>query len=249
MLILMSPSKTLDFNQRLATTDFTQPTFLAEATTLANELRLYDEIDIMEQMKVKPALAAKTVEQYALWGEDTTEMRPAIAAFKGEAFTSLEATSFTKEQIQSAQKHLLVLSGLYGALRPLDLIYPYRLDLDCKLKSTDLYAFWKEKVTQMVKERYAITGGPILCLASNEYAKVIDFKQLPEEPIYFDFKEEKDNRLKTIVLYLKRARGAMTRCLLEYPITHLDELQQYAPLNYHFVAIQKNKKWLFVRKA
>jgi cytoplasmic iron level regulating protein YaaA (DUF328/UPF0246 family) len=249
MIILLSPSKTLDFNQKVALNQFTEPLFLKEATQLAQKLKHYDVFDIISTMKINPSLAEKTELQYKEWGEDSTEMRPAIAAFKGEAYHGLDAPSLNKETLDLAQNQLILLSGLYGILRPLDLIQPYRLDVSHTLDDLNLYQFWRKKVTQFIIDKYHQVGGPIICLASNEYIKMIDLKALPETPIYFDFKEKKDNRLKTIVLYLKRARGAMARYLLEYNVTQQNEIMNFDYLGYRFIEIQSNKKWLFVRDS
>ncbi len=228
MLIVISPSKTLEFDKPIISLPHTQPEFAKEASVLIKPLRKLSVDQLMSLMGISPNLARLNQERYFLWRpEFTTETaRQAIFAFRGDVYTGLDANSLTITDINLAQERLRILSGLYGVIRPLDLIRPYRLEMGTNLgvgKNRNLYEFWQKKITARIREDLDKSNSNLLInLASVEYFKAIDQKRLKAEVVTPEFKEGKNGTYQMISFFAKKARGMMTRFILQNEI-HLEE--------------------------
>ncbi len=215
MLAVLSPAKTLDFESPLATRRHSQPTFLAETAELAGQLRGLPPSRLGALLGVSEPLARLNCERYRAFSTpfSPANARPAVLAFKGDVYRGLQAAEFSTEDFRFAQRHLRILSGFYGLLRPLDLIQPYRLEMGTRLanaKGEDLYAFWGDRLARATtKALGTVGGGALLNLASNEYFKVLDSGDLAVPVIAPAFLDYKNGRYKMISFYAKRARGAM----------------------------------------
>ena len=221
MLIVISPAKSLDYKTPSLTTEFSMPEMLEDSEKLLTKLRKLTPKKISQLMGVSASLGQLNYERFQTWHQPfTTEnAKQAVLAFSGDVFQGLDANSLSEEQLLKLQGKLRILSGLYGVLKPLDLMQPYRLEMGTKLKyqsSNDLYAFWKKKITPKVQEAIAESGSNILVnLASNEYYKSIDTKKLNCEIVTPEFKDLKNGQYKMISFFAKKARGLMTRFILE----------------------------------
>jgi len=240
MLIVISPAKSLDFESPLTTSHFTMPEMLDDSEKLLPKLRKMKPKQLSELMGISTALGLLNYERFQTWNQPfTTEnARQAILAFNGDVYQGLDAKTLTENQLLYLQKKLRILSGLYGVLKPLDLMQPYRLEMGTKLKvqrSEDLYAFWKNKITPKIAEAIKESGSDVLVnLASNEYFKSIDPKKLGVEIVTPDFKDLKNGTYKMISFYAKRARGLMTRFIVENKIEKVEDLQAFDAEGYIF---------------
>ena len=220
MLSVISPAKTLDFETPATTTRHTQPDFLTRSRELIGILRDLSPRQISELMGVSDKIAGLNAARFAEWQTPFTpdNAKPAAQAFQGDVYVGLEAERFDDDDNAFAQDHLRILSGLYGLLRPLDLIQPYRLEMGTKLANPagkDLYAYWKEELTSALDQAVAASGSPVLVnLASNEYFKAIDAKRLRARVITPVFKDEKNGQYKIISFYAKKARGLMAAWMI-----------------------------------
>ena len=230
MLMVISPAKTLDYTSPLATTEFTQPRFLEQSSQLIAVLRQLAPNELAELMKLSDKLAGLNVARFTEWQPDFNldNARQAILAFKGDVYTGLDAQSLSAEDFDYAQQHLRILSGLYGVLRPLDLMQPYRLEMGTKLdnpKGKNLYEFWGERLTQSLNQCLAEQKSKVLLnLASNEYFKAVKPKQLDGTLINVDFKDFKNDQYKIISFYAKKARGIMARYVIQHKIDSVKRL-------------------------
>lgn len=240
MLILISPAKLLDFKTRPTTTSFTMPEMLENSEKLIGSLQKMSPKQLSELMGISANLGELNFQRFQNWHLPFTpeNAKQAILAFNGEVFRGLNATTLSEEKLQLAQTKLRILSGLYGVLKPLDLIQPYRLEMGTKMKyqkSKDLYLFWKTLITEKVNEAVAESGSDILVnLASNEYFKSIDKNKLEAEIITPGFKDLKNGNYKTITVFAKKARGLMTRFILENSINDAESLQAFDSEGYNF---------------
>lgn len=255
MLIVISPAKTLDYETTPKTRVFTTPDFLDYSQRLINRLRKFSSLDISESMHVSTKIADLNFDRYASWEKPFTQKnaKQAILAFKGDVYTGLDAETFKADDFEFAQKHLRVLSGLYGLLRPLDLMQPYRLEMGTKLKTDvgkNLYEFWGSDITQglntqlkKIKSRYLIN------LASNEYFKSVKPKELNAEIITPAFKEFKNGEYKMIGIYAKKARGLLSRYIIQNKLNDPEELKLFSEDGYAFnKTLSKGNNWVFTRK-
>ncbi len=240
MLIVISPSKTLDFEKSITSQSFTQPEFGKEASALIKPLRKLNVNQLMDLMNISPKLAQLNQERFYLWRPEFTPetARQALFAFRGDVYTGLDADSLLPSYIDAAQKQLRILSGLYGVLRPLDLIRPYRLEMGIPLcigKNHNLYEFWQKKITAKIREDLDKNGSNLLInLASVEYFKAIDPKKLKAVIVTPEFREAKDGTYKIISFFAKKARGMMTRFILQNGIYSEDQLQAFGNDGYCF---------------
>lgn len=220
MLSVISPAKSLDFETPATTAIHTQPDYLDRSRELIEILRDYSPQRLGELMGISDKLAALNAARFGEWQTPFTadNAKPAVQAFQGDVYVGLAAETFGDDDNAFAQAHLRILSGLYGLLRPLDLIQPYRLEMGTKLPNPagkDLYAFWKGTLTQALDDAVAESGSPLLVnLASNEYFKAIDAKALKARVITPVFKDEKNGQLKIISFYAKKARGLMAAWMI-----------------------------------
>ncbi|WP_110597886.1 peroxide stress protein YaaA [Salinicola lusitanus] len=220
MLSILSPAKTLDFETPPTTRDVTQPDYLDLSRELIDILRGYSPQQLSELMGISDKLAGLNAARYADWKTPFSldNAKPAAQAFQGDVYVGLEATTFSQADNAFAQDHLRILSGLYGMLRPLDLIQPYRLEMGIPLDNAagkDLYAYWRERLTPDLDQAVAASGSSTLVnLASNEYSKAIDFKKLQADVVSPVFQDEKNGQFKIISFYAKKARGLMAAWLI-----------------------------------
>lgn len=242
MLIVLSPAKTLDFETPVASAEYSQASLLAESELLIERCQQLSMQDVASLMKVSDKIAGLNVARFADWQLPlTTEhAKQALFAFKGDVYTGLQAQSLTPATLTYAQQHLRILSGLYGLLKPLDLMLAYRLEMGTKLdnsRGTNLYQFWGSLVTNTINEALQAQGDQLLInLASNEYFKVIKKKELKAQIITPIFKDQKKGQYKVISFYAKKARGLMARYILENEITDVERLKAFTVDGYYFVA-------------
>ena len=240
MLILISPAKTLDYQSPLATERYTQPELLDYSQQLIREARKLSAPQIAKLMSISDKLADLNATRFHDWHPDFTpaNARQAILAFKGDVYTGLQAETFSEADFDFAQKHLRMLSGLYGVLRPLDLMQPYRLEMGIRLenaKGKDLYHFWGETITQTLKDALKEQGDNVVInLASDEYYKSVKPKLLNAGIIKPVFLDEKNGKFKVISFYAKKARGLMTRYIIENRLTQPEQLTAFNSEGYFF---------------
>jgi uncharacterized protein len=255
MLIVISPAKTLDYETPAKTKVFTTPDFLDNSQQLINRLRNFSSLDISELMKVSAKIADLNFDRYESWKKPFTQKnaKQAILAFKGDVYTGLDAETFKADDFKFAQKHLRVLSGLYGLLRPLDLMQPYRLEMGTKLKTDagkNLYEFWGSDITQgLNKQLQKIKSKYLINLASNEYFKSVRVKELNAEIITPAFKEFKNGEYKMIGIYAKKARGLLSRYIIQNKLSDPEDLKLFDEDGYRFnKKLSKGNSWVFTRK-
>ena len=241
MIHLLSPAKSLDFDSEISTSTYSEPHFMKEASTLVNKLKKSSKTQVRELMSISEALAELNTKRYQTWSgltEPTEKSRQALLAFTGDVYQGLDAKSLTEQQLNFAQEHLLILSGMYGALRPLDIMEPYRLEMGTSLKvgsADNLYQFWKDKPTDLINQRLKEQDSDVVVnLASNEYFKVINKKKLNATLINPEFKDAKNGKYKIISFYAKKARGYMSRYIIENQIENPRDLEGFDTAGYRF---------------
>ena len=240
MLIVISPAKTLDFDTPANTTAFTQPELLKQSESLIDVLTTRSPSDIEKLMKISPKLAELNVERYHQWSPPFTNKnaKQALLAFKGDVYTGLEAQNFSQPDFEYAQNHLRILSGLYGVLRPLDLIQAYRLEMGIKLENPNgknLYEFWGKTITKNInKQLKSIDSKTLLNLASNEYFKSIKAKEVNADIVTPVFKDWKNGQYKIISFYAKKARGSMSAWIIKNQVRDLDQLNKFKHDGYSY---------------
>lgn len=240
MLFLLSPAKKLDYDSALPTKLHTQPLFIKDAQKLIGVLKTKSEADIASLMDLSPALSKLNAQRYAAWKPvfNESNSRQAVLAFNGDVYEGLEASSLSESQLKWAQDHVAILSGLYGVLRPLDLMQPYRLEMGTALANPggkNLYEFWSDKITPYLNERLAADKDPIIVnLASEEYFKSVNPKTLNARVIQCVFQDGKNGAWKVISFHAKRARGLMARFAIQHKITKPQALQQFDLEGYAF---------------
>lgn len=238
MLILLSPAKTLDMQTPARVADPSQPGFMEESGSLVTSLRQYSKGKLGDMMKISEALAELNVERFKNWQPpfDVDNARPAIQAFRGDVYVGLDADTLKRRDLDFAQKHLRILSGLYGVLKPLDLIQAYRLEMGTALKTRrgkNLYEFWGERITQSLNNELEGTKqAAVINLASNEYFKSIKTTQLTAPLITPVFKDEKNGDYKIISFFAKKARGAMARHLIVNRARDIAAVESFDGLGY-----------------
>lgn len=250
MLMVISPAKTLDYTSPLATEKFTQPRFLEQSSQLIEVLRELSPSELAELMKLSDKLAGLNVARFTEWQPDFTleNARQAILAFKGDVYTGLDAETLSTDDFNYAQQHLRILSGLYGVLRPLDLMQPYRLEMGTKLDNAtgkNLYEFWGERLTESLNQCLAENKtDTLLNLASNEYFKAVKPKLLAGTLINVDFKDFKNGQYKIISFYAKKARGMMARYVIQHKIDSVETLKNFSEQGYYYSAEQSKPNHL-----
>lgn len=240
MLMVISPAKTLDYDTPPTTKRFTQPDHLDHAQLLIDQLRDLTPQQVSELMHLSDKLAALNVARYGSWTKTFTpdNAKQALLAFKGDVYTGLNASDFSEKDFDFAQKHLRMLSGLYGVLRPLDLMQPYRLEMGTKLanaRGKDLYAFWGDRISGWLNDALAAQGDDVLLnLASIEYFGAVKRNALNARVIDVDFKDMKNGQYKIISFYAKKARGLMSRYVIKERIERPEQLQDFAYEGYRY---------------
>ncbi len=254
MLALVSPAKKLDFDNRSPISDHTQPQFQDHIAELTGVLKGYSKDKVQALMHLSDKLGQLNYDRYQGFEHDftPTNSKQAAYAFKGDTYVGLEAETLNQDDMQYAQNHLGILSGLYGLLRPLDLMQPYRLEMGTKLHNSrgeDLYDFWGDLITNAAND--ALKGhkdNSVISLASNEYIKSIQPKNLDGQFITCHFKEMKSGAPKTIGLFAKRARGAMARYMIQNRIETPEGLKSFDTDGYAFEAsLSDENNFTFLR--
>ncbi|MBI9099000.1 MAG: YaaA family protein [Spirochaetaceae bacterium] len=248
MLILLSPTKQMDFSRadRYSQTGG-EPEFLKEALLLNRELKKLDLSEIKKLMKTSDNLSKITRENIQKFHQQDTISHSALFAYRGTVFQSLDAGNFTPLDLDYTSKHLRILSGLYGLLKPDHMVYPYRLEMKTPLvneEGENLYHFWKPRITDSLNRE----EGPIVNLASGEYTKAIDIRQLHHQMISLSFKEREAGKVRTVGMYSKVARGLMARHIIHMKIIEPDPLKNFDLQGYIYdPELSSESDWIFVR--
>jgi cytoplasmic iron level regulating protein YaaA (DUF328/UPF0246 family) len=250
MLSVISPAKTLDFETAPTTKKSTQPEFLDRAAALVNDARQLSPGDIRSLMGVSDNIAELNHRRFMNWHMpfDRDNAKQAVLAFKGDVYTGLEAETLSAAELAFAQKHLRILSGLYGVLRPLDLMQPYRLEMGLKFGNSggaNLYEFWGDDITGSLNRSLKKSGSPILLnLASNEYFRAVQPGALDAEVITPVFKDLKNGKYRIISFFAKKARGQMARYVIENEINDVAPLKKYRVGGYRYNAKESTAREL-----
>lgn len=254
MKIIISPAKSINENCEYPSLEFTTPQFAKEATALHSKLKKFSAKKLMDMMHVSKDIAELNVNRYAAWylnDEPTEQVKPAGFLFTGEVYRGLDFSSLSKNEMELAQNQLRILSGMYGLLRPFDLMFPYRLEMGTKWavtpKQKNLYEFWGDKLTKSLlseTEKEEV----IVNLASSEYFKAIQWKKVNRTVVTPIFKEFKNGEYKILMTYAKHARGTMSRYIIQNNCKTLDELKLFNSDGYSFDAKQSTEEeFVFVR--
>ena len=250
MLVVLSPAKNLDVEPVNVSLQATQPELMSETRELVDTCKQLSPANLASLMSISDKLAILNVERFNSFEFPFTQdnAKPAVLTFNGDVYTGLDAESLSEDDLTFAQQHLRILSGLYGVLRPLDLMQAYRLEMGTRLdnpKGKNLYEFWGDKVTEQLNAEQQ----PIMVnLASNEYFKVVSKKLLSAPVITPVFKDTKNGNLKVISFFAKKARGLMARYIIENRITDVEQLKQFDVAGYAFDApLSSATEWVFTR--
>ena len=250
MHILLSPAKTLNMDAIPSDHKISEFPFGKEATLLIKDLKKLKSIEVQSLMNVSATIAELNTDRFNKWSLPFSleNAKPAIHAFKGDVYTGMDASSLTEDELNFAQESLSILSGLYGLLRPFDLMQAYRLEMGTKFatkRGKNLYEFWGDKITEEINTREKDT---LLNLASNEYFKAVNKKTLRANLITPVFKDEKNGVLKVISFFAKKARGMMARYIIQNHITNVDEIKNFNLGGYAFnQSLSTDKEWVFTR--
>ena len=246
MLVVLSPAKNLDYESPLPTADFSQPRMLAQAQQLVDVAKQLSPQQLSALMHISDKLAGLNAARFHSWQQPFTpsNARPAMYAFAGDVYSGLAAEKFSNKAISYAQEHLRILSGLYGVLRPLDLMQPYRLEMGTSLateRGKNLYEFWGQQITEMLNQDLAASGSELLVnLASNEYFSSVKTRQLNAKVITPVFKDEKNGQYKVISFWAKKARGAMARFIMNEQVSSVAGIQNFTGSGYRFEPSQSS---------
>ena len=264
MLVVVSPAKNLDFSSPLP--DFlndkaqpalvtSQPALMDDVKTLVKRCKTLSPADLSSLMKISDKLAILNAERFSSFEFPFTNdnARPAMYAFNGDVYTGLNAQSLSDTDVTFANAHLRILSGLYGTLKPLDLMQPYRLEMGIKLavnKTDTLYQYWDSTITNELNTALKAQGDSVLInLASNEYFSSVKQKQLAATIITPQFKDEKNGKFKIISFYAKKARGLMARYIIENKIDSVDKLKGFDVDGYYFDTAESSDTDLVFKRA
>ena len=255
MLFLLSPAKKLDYDSVVSTQTHTQPIFVKEAAALIKVLKEKSADEVSELMDLSPALSKLNVERYAAWRPKFTQAdsRQALLAFNGDVYEGMDASTLNEKDLLWAQDHIAILSGLYGVLRPLDLMRPYRLEMGTRLTNSagsNLYAFWSKTIAPYLNERLKNDKSPIIInLASEEYFKSVDLKSLKARIVQCVFQDGKKGVFKVVSFHAKRARGLMARYAIENRVTRPEGLKMFDSEGYVFTPeLSSDDKLIFRRE-
>lgn len=242
MLVVISPAKNLDYDTPATTDVFTQPQMLDDSQVLIERCRKLSPANISSLMKISDKLAGLNADRYASWQLPftTDNAKQAVLAFNGDVYSGLDASSFEPKDFEYAQQHLRILSGLYGLLRPLDLMQAYRLEMGTRLDISEhknLYQYWGDKITGELNKAIATQGDNVLVnLASTEYFKSVKPKLLDGQIFTPVFQDCKNGQYKVISFYAKKARGLMARYILQNQVSDISELKNFDVAGYQFSA-------------
>jgi cytoplasmic iron level regulating protein YaaA (DUF328/UPF0246 family) len=254
MLFLLSPAKALDYETPAHIKTHTQPLFVPQASELIEVLREKSPQQIAELMDLSDQLSGLNVARYQAWRPKFTAQnaKQAVLAFDGDVYGGLDAKTLGEAELDWLQQHLCILSGLYGVLRPLDWMQPYRLEMGTRLvtpKGKNLYQFWGRQVAQYLNERAQADKTPVVInLASEEYFKVVDRKALLPRVVTCAFEERKGDQYKVVSFFAKRARGLMVRHAVQHRVTRVEQLKDFAQEGYRFVPAASEPDHLVFRR-
>lgn len=254
MLLVISPAKNLDFETPAVIKEASQPRFLDQSKRLIEQLQTISMHEIASLMKLSDNLAGLNLSRFQTWSPpfNADNAKQAVLAFNGDVYTGLDASTLNEDGFAFAQQHLRILSGLYGVLKPLDYIQPYRLEMGTKLhnaKGNDLYAFWGDQLKASLEAEPALADGILINLASNEYFKSVHAKQLNARIITPVFKDAKNGQYKIISFYAKKARGLMSRFIIDNKMTAPEAIKGFDREGYYFSEAQsKGDEWVFLRE-
>ena len=253
MLVVISPAKTLDFDSEISAESASQPLFLDEAEYLVGKLKKFSAKKLEGFFNVNSEIASQNKQRFMEWSRPfhSGNARQAALAFQGEVYRGLNAETLNDPDFEFAEKHLYILSGLYGILRPLDLIQPYRLEMGTKWeitkKAPNLYKFWGSKITDVIND--SDVEGPLINLASNEYFKVIDKTILKRDIITCHFKDKRNGEYKSLMTYAKHARGLMARFIIREKLTEAEHLKAFDGMGYQFnPSLSTDTEYTFTRE-
>lgn len=250
MITVISPAKTLDLDP-IELPTVTEPAFKKEIKELAGIMKKKSRADLQELMGISENIAALNRDRFKNFSSDFTleNSKPALFTFKGDVYRKMDVENYSEEQLAFAQEHLRILSGLYGLLKPLDLIQPYRLEMGIKLqnkKASDLYGFWQDKITKALDE--AARGETVINLASQEYFKAVNLKKLKAKVLHITFKEYRNGVYKIIAIFAKQARGAMANYIIENQIDDPERLKLFDVNQYEYSEqLSSTDEWVFIR--
>ena len=255
MIFVISPAKKLDFSEETRfTQNYSMPAHMADTEQLVKVMVKKSEKKIGELMDISPNLASLNYERYQSFSTPFTpeNAKQALLSFKGDVYLSFDLENYSEGEFDFAQKHLRILSGLYGLLKPLDLIQPYRLEMGTKLKNRrgkNLYEFWGNRITKALNQDLEELGTDVLVnLASNEYFKSVKPKDLKARVITPSFKDDRNGQFKTIFLFAKQARGAMCDFAIQEKINNPEDLKNFNGMGYVFNEnLSKGDNWVFTR--
>lgn len=254
MLLVISPAKTLDYETPVKIAAHSVPDYLDHARLLVERARRYSEVDLMEVMDVSVKIAALNLERFQSWCTPftTDNARQALLAFKGDVYGGLAADSLSSADFEFAQGHLRILSGLYGLLRPLDLMQPYRLEMGTALKvgrPDNLYQYWGKTIAPYLNERLQGHAEPVVVnLASQEYFKSVNTKLLNAEVVECVFEDFKNGEYKVLSFFAKKARGMMARFALTQRLESIDQLKRFSDGGYAFAKAASSATRLVFRR-
>jgi len=255
MLLVISPAKNLDFDSPIATNKFSQPSLLEHSKLLISDCIKLAPAQLSSLMGISDKLAGLNAARFGEWSTPFTpdNARPAVLAFNGDVYTGLDAISFKAKDFDFSQQHMRILSGLYGLLKPLDLMQAYRLEMGTKLandRGDNLYQFWGDIITNELNQALKEQGDDILVnLASNEYFKSVKKKSLNATIITPAFKDWKNGQYKMISFFAKKARGLMARYIIENQVSDVEQLKNFDLAGYQFSnELSKGNDWVFTRK-
>lgn len=253
-MLILAPSKGQNFDQPPQSATATIPELIDSTEILITALRKFDTPGICKLMGVSEKIAQQNVERFASFSLpfSTTNSRQALFAFTGDVYQQIEVEHYTGKELAFAQDNLRILSGLYGCLRPLDLMQPYRLEMKTKIstrRGRDLYAFWGNRITKALNNAISNSDQPFLLnLASTEYFKAIKKAELTVPVIEVIFRETKEGQSRTIAIFAKRARGMMTDFIIRNQLTRVEDIQAFANGGYTFApTLSDEQRWVFTR--
>jgi hypothetical protein len=255
MIAILSPAKNLNELNQGRDIPTTVPVFASDANKMAHQLRGIGADDLARLMKISKPLAELNATRYLLWQQVNNQPlgKPSILTFNGEVYRGLDAATLSVDDLNFANSSLLILSGLYGVLKPFDAIQPYRLEMGTKWapgKFPNLYQYWGNRITNHLKETVKNSQGEkvLINLASVEYSKSVDFKKLGFPSITIDFKEDRPSGPVNIAVYAKRARGLMARYIVQNRIMDTESLKSFDSEGYYYDSHRSTHgKWLFIR--
>tara|TARA_X000001036_G_C20553160_1_gene755233 strand:+ start:50 stop:808 length:759 start_codon:yes stop_codon:yes gene_type:complete len=252
MKILLSPAKSLDYNSKLPTEKISNFCFQKEAENLNSILKNKSPRELSDLMGISSKIANLNYERNNSWSLpfNSGNSRQAVYAFSGDVYRGLDAYTISEDRIDFMQASVRIISGLYGLLKPLDLIQPYRLEMGTKLtinSNKNLYEFWRKKITKELNDELS-NNEPVLNLASNEYFKAIDSKVIKTDIFSANFKQLKNGEFKTIAIFSKKARGMMTRYIIDNKITDINDLKSFNHDGYlYHDKLSSQKEFIFTR--